>query len=242
MSRDHLVNLVFEKLKTNKKNLKEMFFSAKNNVKFFFVDDLLPIAIANKISEAFDTNLNLFERSTLRERKRVGVKYDEYDPILKQFTFAIHSKKIIKLIEEITQMKQLEADESMYAAGLSSMAKGNFLNPHLDNSHDLKRKKYRSLNLLYYCSKDWKVEYGGNLELWHNGPKKTQETLVSSQNRLIVMKTDKNSWHSVSKVVSDRPRNCISNYYFSEFSPDEVHYNHVTTFRGRNDQFFRRKN
>ena len=239
MSKEELISLVYKKLKSNENRLKEMFSSPEKKIKFFYIDDLLPTEISNKISKAFNPKLNLFERSSLREKKRVGVKYDEYDPILKHFTYAIHSKKIIKLIEDITQMKHLEADDSMYAAGLSSMAKGNFLNPHLDNAHDLKRKKYRSLNLLYYCSQNWKVEYGGNLELWHNGPKNPQETLVSSQNRLIVMKTDKNSWHSVSKVVIDRPRNCISNYYFSEISPEEIDYNHVTSFRGRNDEFFR---
>lgn len=45
------------------------------------------------------------------------------------------------------------------------MAKDNFLNPHLGNSHDKDRECYRVLNLLYYVTPNWSHEQGGNLEL-----------------------------------------------------------------------------
>ena len=32
------------------------------------------------------------------------------------------------------------------------MPQGNYLKPHLDNSHDRDRKRYRVLNLLYYVT------------------------------------------------------------------------------------------
>ena len=35
------------------------------------------------------------------------------------------------------------------------MTEGDFLNPHIDNSHDAKRERYRRLNLLYYVSPGW---------------------------------------------------------------------------------------
>ena len=54
------------------------------------------------------------------------------------------------------------------------------------------------------------------------------------------METNKTSWHSVSKVTADRPRCCVSNYYFSKNSPDGDQYFHVTSFTGRPDQPYRR--
>lgn len=54
------------------------------------------------------------------------------------------------------------------------------------------------------------------------------------------METNKTSWHSVSKVKTDRPRCCVSNYYFSETSPDGDKYFHVTSFSGRPEQPIRR--
>lgn len=80
---------------------------------------------------------------------------------------------------------------------------------------------------------------GGNFELWDDTRTK-QKTLVAHQNRLVVMETNKTSWHSVSKVTADRPRCCVSNYYFSEISPDGDKYFHVTSFSGRPEQPVRR--
>ena len=84
------------------------------------------------------------------------------------------------------------------------MEKSQFLNPHLDNSHDKDRNKWRVLNLLYYVSPDWKQEFGGNLELWPDGMKGRQITLHSKFNRLAVMATHDASWHSVSPITHGR--------------------------------------
>ena len=65
-------------------------------------------------------------------------------------------------------------------------------------------------------------------------------TIVSEQNRLVVMETTRFSWHSVSKVRADRPRCCISNYYFSEESPHGTNYFHVTSFLGRPEEPFKK--
>jgi len=54
------------------------------------------------------------------------------------------------------------------------------------------------------------------------------------------METNRYSWHSVSKVSADQTRCCMSNYYFSEQSPDDDNYFHVTSFIGRPEQPLRR--
>ena len=115
------------------------------------------------------------------------------------------------------------------------MFKGDFLNPHIDNSHDSERNRYRRLNLLYYVSPNWNLENGGNFELWDK-EKTNQKTLIAKTNRLVVMETNKTSWHSVSKVLTDKPRCCVSNYYYSKKSPDSTDYFHVTSFSGRPDE------
>ena len=106
----------------------------------------------------------------------------------------------------------------------------HYLNPHIDNSHNGERNLYTRLNLLYYVSSDQAFEKGGNFELWDEKRTK-QKTLVVHQNRLVVMETNKTTWHSVSEVTADRPRYRVLNYYFSEISPDEDKYFHVTPSR-----------
>jgi hypothetical protein len=46
------------------------------------------------------------------------------------------------------------------------------------------------------------------------------------------MLTNRASWHSVSEVVGEGRRCCVSNYYFSRQSPDAEDYFHATSFRG----------
>ena len=236
--KDIFVDQIVSTLEKNRDSLKKMF--TKKNVKHFYVDDLIDISLAKKISDAFPADKkNLMTRKTLRENKTVGIKMSNYDQILSDITYAFHDQKVIDVISSITNMPDMHADNDLYAAGLSMMSKGNFLNPHLDNSHNMERSKYRALNLLFYCTENWNISNGGNLELWHNGPKLNQEIIFAKFNRLVVMKTDLNSWHSVSEVTSDDSRNCISNYYFTNYSPDSSDYAHVTSFRGRPEQFFR---
>lgn len=72
------------------------------------------------------------------------------------------------------------------------MFKDDFLNSHIDNSHDSSRNLYRRLNLLYYAPPDWTLESGENLERWDDKVK-TQKTITSKLNRLVAMQTNKTS-------------------------------------------------
>ncbi|MNR05056.1 hypothetical protein D3C85_1210640 [compost metagenome] len=155
--------------------------------------------------------------------------------ILRDVTYALQSAEVVGKVAELLGVPSIVPDPSLYAGGLSMMFKGNFLNPHIDNSHDGGRGLYRRLNLLYYVTPEWELENGGNFELW-GGKVKKQKTLVSKFNRLVVMDTNRDSWHSVSNVEVETPRCCVSNYYFSKISPDNDDYFHVTSFSGRPEE------
>ena len=210
------------------------------HTRHFVVDDLLPSDIRARIYDSFPKNAEGFHSlDSFREKKRTSVDLDEYEPILGAVTYALQDRKIVDLISRIVGFENIEPDPQLYAGGLSMMFRGDFLNPHLDNSHDGKRDRYRRLNLLYYVSPDWTLENGGNFELWDDA-RATPKTVVARANRLVVMETTKRSWHSVSPVQVDRPRCCVSNYYFSKISPDGDAYFHVTSFDGRPEEKLKR--
>ncbi|MGI8884199.1 MAG: 2OG-Fe(II) oxygenase, partial [Pyrinomonadaceae bacterium] len=139
----------------------------------------------------------------------------------------------------LTDIKDAVGDPNLYAGGISAMAKGHFLQPHLDNSHDYEQKDYRILNLLYYITPDWKAENGGNLELWDNDVNERVE-IPSLFDRLVLMSTNDKSWHSVNEIKADGVRCCVSNYYFSANSPNGYETTHVTYFKARPEQKLRR--
>jgi hypothetical protein len=204
--------------------------------RYFIVDELLPEPDVARIYAQFPrAQAAWFQRQSFRERKKTFAKLDTVDPVIAHITDAFHTAPVLEAVRRVTGIEGLEADPELYAGGISMMGQGDFLNPHIDNSHDSGRARYRRLNLLYYISPDWRVEYGGNLELW-DARVRRPKTLHSRYNRLVVMETNRFSWHSVSPIMVARERCCVSNYYFSTTSPEERDYYHVTSFIGRPDQ------
>ena len=202
----------------------------------FVVDDLLPEGLARQIHASFPVPATMMLRKSLRELKYVTSQMDRCQPLVDDIVFAFQDPRVVAAIARATGLAALEPDEKLYAGGVSLMAPGHYLHPHIDNSHDMDRARYRVLNLLYYASPDWKAEDGGNLELWPQGVRGEPLTIHSRFNRFVVIATHRTSWHSVSPVRAARNRTCVSNYYFSKVSPEGEDYFHVTSFRGRPGQ------
>lgn len=241
VSSETLKAIIIDRLKSEADNIKQQWSTAEgSSTHYFYIDNLLPDDIANDIYQAFPKNAEgFYQRKSFREKKSTLTNLVDVSTVLSDISNAFHFPELIEVIGNSIDMGALEADRSLYASGLSMMFKGDFLNPHLDNSHDGKRNRYRRLNLLYYVSPRWSLDNGGNIELWDDKVK-NQTTLISKFNRLVVMETNRESWHSVSPVSTMNPRCCVSNYYFSEISPDGSEYFHVTSFTGRPGQTARR--
>jgi Rps23 Pro-64 3,4-dihydroxylase Tpa1-like proline 4-hydroxylase len=236
MNRKELAYLICDQLTKNRVVLKNQFLKSKATIGYFFIDDLLPEELALEIHNKFPTTDKAVRKKNLREFKFTAYQMDLYDSLLEDLIYAFQDEKVIQLISGICDLEQVYGDENLYAGGLSLMEKDNFLNPHLDNSHDKDRERWRVLNLLYYVTPNWTLENGGNLEVWPNGLKQAQTTIESKFNRLVVMTTHQKSWHSVSKVLKEDIRCCVSNYYFSKQPLLESDTFHVTTFRGRSSE------
>jgi Rps23 Pro-64 3,4-dihydroxylase Tpa1-like proline 4-hydroxylase len=205
---------------------------------YFIVDDLLPADIAGQIATAFPSPFVMMLRKSMRELKYVSAQMDRHPPILEESVYAFQDKRVVSAIAGITRLQAVEPDEHLYAGGISSMDRGHYLRPHIDNSHDMDRARYRVLNLLYYVTPGWREDHGGSLELWPNGPDAQPLAIHSKFNRLLVIATNRQSWHSVNRIsgVAPAPRTCVSNYYFSPISPEGADYFHVTSFRGRPEE------
>ena len=233
MNRKQISILIIEKLEIKKEELQHQFLNSKRTIGHFFIDDLLPEELVNNIHASFPELEETVLKKSLKENKYIAYQMNKYTPLLEEVIYAFQDKKVVELISEICAIENVFPDKNLYAGGLSLMKNDNFLNPHLDNSHDKDRSLWRVLNVLYYVTPNWKLENGGNLELWPNGLNQKHVTIVSKFNRLVVMATHHNSWHSVSKISVNDVRCCVSNYYFSKnpLSLDDKF--HVTSFRGR---------
>jgi Rps23 Pro-64 3,4-dihydroxylase Tpa1-like proline 4-hydroxylase len=237
MNRSEIADQILSSLQRSQRDLTQQ-FALQNRVRSCVLDGLLDESLARTIYAAYPDKHQMVLQKSWRERKHIGVQMNNFNPLLEEALCAFHDPRVVAIVGEITGMAALLPDNTFTRGGISLMAQNDFLNPHLDNSHDKERKNYRALNLLYYVSPDWQLENGGNLELWDQGPRKPQRTIHSKFNRLVIMMTDRSAWHSVSKVVASTPRCCVSNYYYTPRPVDNSSedYYHVTSFRGRPEQ------
>ncbi len=240
MNRTELADIILHKIESVQDKIRSDYAQSRSRIGHFFIDDLLPEDLALEIYRAFPDPNTMRMRKSLREFKYIAAQMDQYNPILEEIVYAFQDSRIVHLVGELCEIESIHPDETLYAGGISLMGPKQFLNPHLDNSHDNFRERWRVLNLLYYVTPEWKQEFGGNLELWPQGVNKPQITVHSKFNRLVVMATHNHSWHSVSPVSHPTDaRCCVSNYYFSEVPLRENSKFHVTSFRGRPGQKLR---
>lgn len=195
------------------------------------IENLLSPELAHEIHLSFPSSEKMMLKRSIKENKHVAAQMDAFAPVLEEAVYAFQDPRVLEQISRITALNSLEPDIDLYAGGISAMSKGAYLRPHLDNSHDKSRGRYRVLNLLYYVTPNWQQEFGGSLQLWDEGPRGSPRTISSAFNSLVLMITNKESWHSVNEVLHDDRRCCISNYYFSRKSPNELDYFHATSFR-----------
>ena len=151
----------------------------------------------------FPGDSQLFLLNERQERKYVGVSFTKDEYLVEECIFAFQHSSVINLISAICGIPELQGDSELYAgAGVSVMNHGCFLNPHIDNSHNRVKKLFRRLNLLYYVSRSFESDSGGQLMLFPDGIKNPPTCIDSMFNRLVIMKTDNRSLHAVSRISS----------------------------------------
>ncbi len=236
MNRVELAKLILRRLEQTASNSKKNWQESKNQIGYFVIDELLPLDVVDKINEVFPKPREMKRLKSIREDKFVSAQMDQHHPLLEEIIYAFQEPSIVKAVKDICQLNSLYPDPMLYAGGLSLMEDSQFLNPHLDNSHNNGRKKWRVLNLLYYVSPNWEPSFGGKLELWSDGLKSTSIQIACKYNRLVIMATHDKSWHSVEKIKGNFKRQCVSNYFFSDSPVKKEDKFHVTSFRGRSNQ------
>src|SRR5688572_22302031 len=142
--REQLVNLIVERLERESDKIQQDFQSDKGiPTRFCAIDDLLPDDIATRIAAAFPPVDNMRLLYSFREKKYTSKALDKFDPIIEDITFAFQDERVLRKVAELTGIKDAVGDPHLYAGGISAMAPGHFLNPHIDNSHDGDQKNYR---------------------------------------------------------------------------------------------------
>jgi hypothetical protein len=181
-----------------------------------FAQDLLDRAIAE-----LPTMARWAKYDTAHERKVVCSDVRNFGPAAETLVHALNSAPFVRFLERLTGIQGLIPDPHLHAAGYMKVPPGGFLALHYDFSTQEELRLDRRVNVLLYLNRDWRTEWGGQLELHPNGridgdPHKVVE-IEPLFNRLVIFNTP-HALHGHRRPVAcppDRARLCLSWYYYT---------------------------
>jgi hypothetical protein len=137
--------------------------------------------------------------------------------------------RFLRVLEQITGIKQLIPDPSLAGGGLHLSGAGGILTPHTDFHYHRPLNLYRRINVLVYLNEDWSLEDGGCLSLY-DAQGRAVQTVVPDWGRVVIFRTDHHSVHGFPVPVAEgKWRRSVALYYYTaaptkNFSGDETTY------------------
>jgi Rps23 Pro-64 3,4-dihydroxylase Tpa1-like proline 4-hydroxylase len=189
-------------------------------IRYCVVDDVLPPSVMEAAYSQLPKLGEMVRRADMRERKYVSANIGKLDAHISDIVRAFSHQKVADAVAQIIGVESLEADPTLYNGGITVMLPGDFMCPHLDNSHDQARKRRRAVVLLYYFSPSWQPDYEGTLELWQPGEKTPMSRVPFKSNRLVILETTERSWHAITPILGPQPRVSVTTYYYEPPNPE----------------------
>jgi Rps23 Pro-64 3,4-dihydroxylase Tpa1-like proline 4-hydroxylase len=201
------------------------------------IDNFLPPKILENCLAKFPQKLDKDGMTFDRQQERLKSSYnpDFMEPATRSFFYSLNSKPFIKFLEQLTGINGLIPDPYFLGAGFHEIKNGGHLSMHADFNHHKPMDLERRINVLIYLNKDWKEDYGGQLELWDDDMTRCEVSVVPLFNRCVVFNTTSTSNHGNPNPVNHpkgMPRRSIALYYYTSTWSDEKR-DHTTQFRVR---------
>ena len=149
------------------------------------------------------------------------------------------SPEFLGMLSYVFDMPNLLPDDQLVGGGIHQTGPRGHLDVHVDFNFIEDRELHRRLNILIYFNKDWKPEWGGNIELWDAEVKQCPHSFSPVFNRCVVFETNEISYHGVTavKCPEGMSRKSFAAYYYTKEAP--AHWNgtsHTTIFKARPDE------
>ncbi len=156
-------------------------------------------------------------------------KFKDLHQNLNKLIKEIYSRKFIKILEEIFNIKKLYPDRSNLYSGLNISNKGSKLNEHIDFNFNKSIKKYRYINLLLYLNKNYRKEHGGIFYIRDHLSKK-KIFIKPILNKVVIFKTDTFTPHGFTKINSNK-RISLNMYFYTTKNLSKSKTKHKTIWK-----------
>jgi len=141
-----------------------------------------------------------------------------------QLTAFLHSAAFLYFLSEVTGIWELLPDPYLQGGGYHVMPIGGKFDVHLDRSTAYETGLNRRLSLIVYLNKNWKHEYGGQLELWNADATRCEEIIEPFFNRTVLFEITDMAYHGIPNPIAcpkGRSRDCFLVYYHTARTPGQ---------------------
>ena len=155
------------------------------------IDDFLEPKLANEVAQEFPTYelaLSMGKETSKPPHEKTKVTISDpahFKPGTQILYSVLNSEPFLQCLQRITKIENLLADSELVGGGLHLTKPGGRLNVHVDFNFSSDKQQYRRLNILLYLNKEWKSEWGGQLELWDEGVKNCTHRIEPLFNRCV---------------------------------------------------------
>jgi len=225
-------NIINKLIIENEKQIKHRF---TNNLPFkhVVIENFFKPEFCEKLLEEFPS---FDDKLAVNENGDVGLKavhehVSDISNTYKQLDELVKNKEFISLVESMTGIKSLKYDPHYFGGGTHNNLHGQDLDPHVDFTHHPISGQHRRMNLIVYLNKEWKSEWGGNIEL-HKNPRlePDQDEIISVEpifNRAVIFETNNLSWHGFPRInlpedKKDLSRKSFALYYYTDSRDEQV--------------------
>jgi hypothetical protein len=201
------------------------------------IDNFLPDAILDRCLAEFPADTSGVTDSYDRKQERFKRAFtpDVLPPFSRNLFYAFNSRPFIQVVENICGIQGLIPDPYFEGGGYHEMSQGGHLSVHADFNYHRRLHVERRINVLIYLNKDWKDEYGAQLELWDKDMNARVKSFVPLFNRCVIFNTTSDSNHGNPQPVNHpdgTPRRSIALYYYTA-TWNNTKRKHTTKFQVR---------
>ncbi len=185
------------------------------------IDNFLRPDIADALFQAFPDHQRDFWNvyANPLENKLTCNDWEVMPAPISQALKALNDSAFCSELTKLTGIKGLVGDDGLHGGGMHCIKTGGKLDVHIDYRLHPNLGLERRLNLIVYLNKDWKDEYGGNLELWSADMAHCEQRIAPYFNRAVIFATEDTSYHGHPDPLTCPPetsRKSIALYYLSE--------------------------
>ena len=177
-----------------------------------------------------------------REVKLASAAEASFGPATRLLLYHLNSITFLEFLSRVTGIENLISDPSFAGGGLHQIVPGGKLGVHADFNKHHHFGLDRRLNLLLYLNKNWREEYGGELQLWDKDMAKCEAKVLPIFNRVMLFGTTDFTYHGHPDPLEcpeGMTRKSLALYYFTNGRPaEEVTGQHSTLFRARDAKDF----